>query len=80
MLADWYAHALRGDSYEYGRGNLAHARYWRVRRRLADESSAEFDAICDAGEDAWRLYEAGKVTLVQRRIDKDCFAYIAQKL
>lgn len=80
MLVEWLATARRGDSFEYGRGNLAYARYWRVRRRLADESSAEFDAICDAGEDAWRLYESHKVALVQRRVAEDCFAYIAQKL
>ena len=79
-LADWLRNALRGEAMEYARGNLAFARYWRVRKRLADIPTPDLDPICDAAEDAWRLYCQGKVTLLQRRISPDVFAYIAVKL
>jgi hypothetical protein len=80
MLGDWLASASRGDAFEYARGDLAHARYWRVRRRMMDEATPDLDGICDAGEDAWRLYLAGRVTLTQRRIGKQNFAYLAVRL
>ena len=80
MLADWLASASRGDVCEYARGDLAHSRYWRVRRRMMDQATPDLDGICDAGEDAWRLFLAGRVTLTQRRLGKHNFAYLAVRL
>jgi hypothetical protein len=80
MLADWLASAKRGEAFEYARGDLAHSRYWRVRRRMMDQPTPDLDGICDAGEDAWRLFLAGRVTLTQRRLGKHKLAYFAVRL
>jgi hypothetical protein len=80
MLADWLVSAKRGEAFEYARGDLAHSRYWRVRRRMMDQATPDLDPVCDAGEDAWRLFLAGRVTLTQRRLGKDNFSYLAVRL
>lgn len=80
-VLEWVANARHGDAYEYARGNLAYSRQRRAQLRFADaEIPAALDRLCDAAEDAWRLYEAGKVTLVQHRAGRDDFRYLAIRL
>jgi hypothetical protein len=80
MIFDWYRAAMPGDSVEYGRGRLATARWELLVARLKDiPPKPSVAAFCADGEDAWRLYEDSKVTLVQRRYGKDDYGYIAIK-
>ncbi len=68
-MAEWINTSKRGDAVEYYRGDLA------------------FDAHHDKSGYLgslkgmfWRAYEAGLVTLVQRRNGASDFSYIAQRL
>jgi len=81
MFVNWMAAAQRGEAYEYARGNLAYNRWLRTRLKQAEEPvPAELNAACDAANDAWRAYKDGLVTLIQRRMGRDDFSYIAVRL
>lgn len=81
MFVNWMATALRGDVYEYARGNVSYSRWKRTRLLMADEApDAELNLICDQAADAWRAFERGLVTLVQRRMGRDDFSYMAIRL
>ena len=68
----WLSNALPGDSVEYYQGDLAYDAYHERKLRR----SSQVQDIRDAW---WWAYEAGYVNLVQRRVGRHNFAYIAQK-
>lgn len=61
------SHARKGDRVVYHTGLLMYD-------RLFGHPGAELDAIALA---AWRMYEAGAVTLVQRKISDGNYEYMA---
>jgi len=75
----WASTAARGDAITYARGMLACMREENIIARRQDEAEP-FAAEGAAAADAWQLYQAGKVTLVQRRHGPMDYSYIAQKL
>lgn len=81
MIAEFVANAARGDQVEYARGNLSLARWERTElSRARVEVPEPLDAMCDAANDAWRAHQRGDVTLIQRRMGRDDFSYLAVRL
>lgn len=73
----WYANALRGKSYVYHVGYLAKDRETKGRD---DTEKAYYDEIKRLADYAYKLHEAGKVSLVQKRVEPMRFEYIAIKV
>lgn len=65
-FGDWIATAKPGDVVEYHRGLLA--------RDRAMPKAHDLDVL---GAAAWHAHTAGRVSLVQRRIDDGVCAYLA---
>ena len=77
-IIEWAASATPGDQLEYGRGYLASARHERTVAIDADDPvPPEVERFCNAADDAWHLYLADQVALVQRRHGKFDYSYIA---
>ena len=81
LIYDWVSTAKRGDSFVYAVGEVA---YTRVTNADAFRKGSFVDPdgtkMVEQAGDAWRLYEGGKITLVQRRLGNNLFEYIAQRL
>ena len=69
-FANWYSSAKKGDSYTYYYGFLCKTR----------EALKAHDELNMLADQLWRMAEVGKISLVQRRAEKDKFAYIVQKV
>lgn len=81
MIAEFVATAARGAQIEYARGNLSLARWERTElSRARVEVPEPLHLVCDAAHEAWRAHLRGDVTLIQRRMGKDDFSYIAVRL
>lgn len=73
----WYTQSFRGKSYVYHVGYLARDRETKPR----DETEKAYYAeIANVANYAYKLHEAGKVSLVQRRLEPMKFEYIAIKI
>lgn len=64
----------QGETCIYHVGNLAFDRGWDAAGRKRDKDEAR---IHDTANLAWRLHQAGRVALTQRRVDNGICAYIA---
>lgn len=73
----WYAQSFRGKSYVYHVGYLARDRETKPRD---DTEKAYYAEIANVANYAYKLQEAGKVSLVQRRLEPMKFEYIAVKI
>ena len=69
-FTDWYISAKRGESYVYYTGFLCRTREVLLK---TDELNLLSDRL-------WDMMEANKISLVQRRVERDRFEYIAQKV
>ena len=72
-LLAWLNQAEPGDALEYHRGFLALDRSMRTPAMSEDDRIA----LCQLASLAMRLADRGLVDLVQRRIARDCFSYLA---
>ena len=72
-LLAWLNQAEPGDALEYHRGFLALDRSYRSAALSEDDRLA----LCQTASLAVRLANRGLVDLVQRRIARDCFSYLA---
>ena len=72
-LLAWLNQAEPGDALEYHRGFLALDRSIRTAAMSEDDRIA----LCQTASLAMRLANRGLVDLVQRRIARDCFSYLA---
>ena len=72
-LLAWLNQAEPGDALEYHRGFLALDRSFRS-PALSDDDRI---ALCQTASLAMRLANRDLVDLVQRRIARDCFSYLA---
>ena len=74
-IEQWLKTSAKGDEYEYHRGNLARDREQYHNKELTEAAKAN-DSVAKT---AWLLHERGLVSLVQRRVDSETLAYIAQR-
>lgn len=80
QILDWAKHALRGETFEYFRGELSVSRVKQMEARRMDVPvEPEMARDLDSASDAWTLYENGKVLLTQRRNGDFDFSYLAVK-
>ncbi len=77
-VVEWCAQAKRGETREYFRGDLAHARHEATTtERSCGFAPPALRARCDEANDAWTLYLGGRVTLIQKRMGASDWSYIA---
>jgi hypothetical protein len=80
----WLQTARRGETLTYYSGELSRMRQLRagkmfLREYLAERHEGTEDEL-QAARDAWQAYEDGRVTLTQRRVGAQSFAYVAVRL
>lgn len=63
-----------GDRIVYHRGHLAYDRGQEEQKRSDEERK-----VNETANIAWKLWQAGKVHLLQRRVAKDTWDYIAER-
>jgi hypothetical protein len=75
----WAAQARRGASYVYHDAPRIADQVAYIRATKPTERNAADQAACNEAFDAWALYQAGLVTLVQRRVQRG-LQYVAVRL
>lgn len=73
----WYTNALRGKKYTYHVGYLARDREAKPRDAAEKAYYEEIGAVANY---VFRMYEEGRITLVQKRLEPMRFEYIAIKV
>ena len=69
--------AKRGETFAYYTGFLAADRGFGI---PVDMQTTEQRAASEAGNSAWRYFQKGVVTLVQRKLGSGIYEYLAVKL
>jgi hypothetical protein len=78
-IEQWAATAARGERFVYHMAAGPLDQIGALRAMPLDKRSPAQHASCNEAFDAWALYQAGAITLVQRRVG-DGLAYEAVRL